>query len=184
MARRGPQKRRERTQSRGARGQQKKQHTAPRPRVPGAGNQRKPETTGVRNEKEKKNGAQSGSVKNSETQKGGGGGSNHQGAASGPARTTKEARVQEEPRSWRPTKQKAHDAKAQGTWGRKPEKVRDNGGARGKKNTSQAGRRKEKQGAKARGTRGRKLKKESDKMGARKTGQQEEKKKGRGGKGN
>ena len=53
-ARREPQKRRERTESRGAGGQQNKQHTAPRPRAPGAGNQRKPETTGARNENEKK----------------------------------------------------------------------------------------------------------------------------------
>ena len=32
----------------------KKKHTAPRPRAPGAGNQRKPETTGAHNEREKK----------------------------------------------------------------------------------------------------------------------------------
>ena len=52
-ARRETQKRRERTESRKAGGQQNKQHTAPRPRARGAGNQRKPETTGAHNQEEK-----------------------------------------------------------------------------------------------------------------------------------
>ena len=40
-------KRTERTGSREAGGPQSKKHTAPRPRAPGAGNQRKPKTTGA-----------------------------------------------------------------------------------------------------------------------------------------
>ena len=62
-----------------------------------------------------------------------GGGSNHQGAANGQAENTKAAREHEEPRSGIPTKQTTHSAKAQGTRGRKPEKPRDNGGAKEKK---------------------------------------------------
>ena len=127
-AREKPQKRGERTASRGAGGQQNKQHTAPRPRAPGVRNQRKPKTTQGRNEK--KNQAQRGSKKYSDTQQGGGGGRNHQGAADGKGRTTKETRAHREPESGRPTKQIAHSAKVQGTRGQKPKKAGDNGGAR------------------------------------------------------
>ena len=72
---------------------------------------------------------------------GGRGGSNHQGAANVQAGNTKEARGHIGPRSGRPTKQTTHSAKAQGTWGRKPEKARDNWDAqkKRKKNPGQRG---------------------------------------------
>ena len=58
-ARQETQTRRERTERREARGQRNKQHTAPRPRAPAAGNQRKPETKGAQKkggtEQEEKN---------------------------------------------------------------------------------------------------------------------------------
>ena len=62
---------RERTESRAAGGPQNKQNTAPRPRAPGVGNQREPETTGAPNGRKKKSKAPSGG-NNSETQKRGG----------------------------------------------------------------------------------------------------------------
>ena len=68
MARQEPRKRRDRTESRGVGGQQNKQHTAPRPRAPGAGKQRKPETTWARNEKKK--GGQSSREKQRDTKRG------------------------------------------------------------------------------------------------------------------
>ena len=124
-ARRKTQKRRERTASREARGRQKKQHTAPRLRAPGAGNQQKPETTGA-HKKKQKNRAPRGRDENRETQRGGG--SIHQGATNGQAGNTKEARACSEQRSGRPPKQTTHSAKTQGTRGGKPEKARDSGG--------------------------------------------------------
>ena len=65
-ARRETQKRRERTGNQEAGGQQNKQHTAPTPRAAGAGNQRKPETTGAHNGRNK-NRAPSGSKENRAT---------------------------------------------------------------------------------------------------------------------
>ena len=133
------QTRRESTESREAGGQKNKQHTAPRPRAPGAGNQRKPETTEAHNERKKER-ARRGSDENCETRKGGGGGgSNHQGAANGRVGNTNEAREHGERRSGRPTTQAAHSAKAQGTRGWKPERARDKGGAQKEKKTTGRG---------------------------------------------
>ena len=53
-ARREARKRREHTESQEERGQQNKQHRAPRPRAPGAGNQRKQETKGARGKQQRK----------------------------------------------------------------------------------------------------------------------------------
>ena len=138
MARREPQQRRDRTESRGAGGQRNKQHTAPRPRESRAGNQKKPETTGARSEKEKKRSTKRQRERQGDT-KGGGGGNNHNRAAHGQRGTTKKARAHREPRRGRPTKQTGHSAKAQGTRGRKPDKGRDNGGARRREKKTQAG---------------------------------------------
>ena len=122
------QKRRECTESREAGRQQNKQHPAPMPRAPGAGNQRKLETTGAQNERGKKTEHREAATKTARHNRGGGGQqpprSNH-----GEAGHTNEARAHGEPRSGRPTKQTTHSAKAQGTRGRKPEKASDKGGA-------------------------------------------------------
>ena len=109
-ARRKARKRDKRTESREAEDQQSKQRTAPRPRAPGAGNQRKPETTGAhrgrreRRKKKKTPPHQAGATKTARHKKGGGGGRNHQRAANGQARDTNEARAHEEPGSGRPIK--------------------------------------------------------------------------------
>ena len=184
-ARRETQTRGERTESREAGGQQNKQHTAPRPAAHGAGNQRAPETTRRQKEKERrkkeKQRHRAAATRPARHKRGGGGGGNHQGAANGRAEDTNEVRAHEERGSRRLTEQTTHSAKAQGTRGRKPKKVRDNEGAEGrkkreKKTTGRGRRRKGKQGAKAQGSPGRKPKKARDKEGARKTTKQEEKK--------
>ena len=132
----------------------------------GGGGRREPPTSAKQagkskaaEEKKNRGGHRAASTKTTRHQ-GGGGGSNHQGAAHDPAENIKAAGAHEEPRSGRPTKQTTHSAKAQGTWGPKSEKARDNGGAKEKGGT------KGKQSAKAKGTRGRKPEEEGDNRGA------------------
>ena len=96
---------RERTESRAAGGPQNKQNTAPRPRAPGVGNQREPETTGAPNGRKKRSKAPSGG-NNSETQKGGGG--NRQRAANGQATPNK--REHKESREVQGQQNKQHTA--------------------------------------------------------------------------
>ena len=104
-ARRETPKRREHTESREARSQQNKHHTAPRPRAPGAENQRKPGTTGAQIKDQKKTRHGAAATRTARHKRGGGGvGSNHQGAANGQAGDTEAARAHREPRSGRPTK--------------------------------------------------------------------------------
>ena len=135
MARRKTQKRPERTASREQGGHKDKQHKAPRPRAPGTGNQRKPETAGAETTMER-NRKQIGapSDENKAPKKGDGGGgqqppesSQHRGG------THKQGESARRAENRKAHKGKTNSAKAQGTRGRTPAKARDNGGARKKR---------------------------------------------------
>ena len=133
-ARRETQTRQEGMESRAAGGQQNKQHTAPRPAAPRAGNQRKPEKTGAPPPKKKQGtGRRRRKAPDTNGEGGGAEGGNHQETANGRAEDTNKARAYGEPRSERPTTQTTHSAEAEGTRGWEPKKARDNGGAEGRK---------------------------------------------------
>ena len=157
-----------------------KQHTAPRPRAPGAGDQRQPETAGARNRK-KKTEHKAAARKTARHKKGGGGqqtprssrrpGRNHKRGEIARRAGEREANKTNSTQRQGPGHPGPENKESQRHWGR---------GTKKKKNKA-GGRRKEKQGAKAQGTRGRKPDKERDKGGAENGKQEEEKKKGGGG---
>ena len=158
------------------RGQQNKQHTAPRPAAPRAGNQRTLETMGAQKGKRReKKRHRAAATKTARHRRGGGGAVGAAITREQPTagRETQTRRERTESREAGGQQSKQHTAPRTKAAGAGNQRTPETPGAQkeGRKKQKKTGRGggKEKQGAKAQGTRGREPKKERDKGGARKT---------------